>query len=135
MLNPSIFFNSSAKRDNMSRRIEMEIAQLKKEEDWVVVVDENDPRSFRITVPAPEETPYHGYKLIFLFQLGSSYPFKPPVVSIISPKVFHPNIDFSTGAICVSFLKGSCEDGWSPAMDINGTIRSLLLSKYVDVSN
>ena len=75
----------------------------------------------------PEDSPFTGgiFKikiklgLIFFFVLFANkkkkkkdrnYPYRPPKMNFMT-KIFHPNIHFETGEICLEVLK---EDSWSP---------------------
>lgn len=57
------------------------------------------------------------------FKLGLSfpgnYPLVPPSVRFVT-RVWHPNVDYPSGAICLDLLK----DAWSPSL----TVRTLLIS-------
>lgn len=37
-------------------------------------------------------------------QCGSMYPIEPPKVTMIT-KIFHPNVNYNTGEICLDILK------------------------------
>lgn len=58
-----------------------------------------------------------------VFKLGLSfpgnYPLVPPSVRFMT-RVWHPNVDYPSGAICLDLLK----DTWSPSL----TVRTLLIS-------
>ena len=45
-----------------------------------------------------------------LICLDRNYPYHPPKMNFMT-KIFHPNIHYETGEICLEVLK---EDGWSP---------------------
>ena len=57
----------------------------------------------------PQGTPYENGIFRVSINFPTDYPFKPPHVKFIT-KVFHPNISFETGAICLDILK----DKWTP---------------------
>ena len=54
-------------------------------------------------------------------ELGPEYPLSPPKVSFLTP-MFHPNVDFKTGEICLDILKSD----WSPAWGIATVCRAIV---------
>ena len=87
------------------------------------------------TITGPSNSPYAGYMWRIRMNMPERYPFKPPTVNFMD-KIFHPNISYTNGAVCVSILKeepsgGSREGGyWNPALTIGGillSIQSLLM--------
>ncbi|CAF0803542.1 unnamed protein product [Adineta steineri] len=70
----------------------------------------------------PEETVYEGgaFQLQFLFP--EDYPLRPPQVRFTT-KVFHPNVWWEDGRICVDILK----DGWAPSYDVLAILHSIRL--------
>lgn len=62
--------------------------------------------------------------------VGDEYPMVPPRVEFVTP-VFHANVHFRTGEICLDILKRA----WSPAWDLMAVcraIRALLASPEAD---
>jgi peroxin-4 len=45
--------------------------------------------------------------------ISNDYPVTPPSITFVS-KVFHPNVNFGTGEICLDILKKE----WSPAWSV-----------------
>ncbi|CAF0786837.1 unnamed protein product [Adineta steineri] len=70
----------------------------------------------------PEESVYEGgaFQLQFLFP--DDYPLRPPQVRFTT-KVFHPNVWWEDGRICVDILK----DGWTPSYDVLAILHSIRL--------
>ena len=87
------------------------------------------------TITGPSDSPYDGYMWKIRMNIPQDYPFKPPTVNFVD-KIFHPNISYTTGAVCVSILKeepsGVSRDGgyWNPSLNIGAillSIQSLLM--------
>lgn len=78
----------------------------------------------------PSGTPYEGGKFHIRINVPNNYPMNPPKAYFITP-IFHPNIHFKSGEICLDILK----DRWSPALTlltVCRSIRSLLDSPEAD---
>merc|ERR1719478_1023558 len=76
------------------------------------------------TIAAPKDSAYGGVKFRLRLQFGDTYPFQPPKVSFVTP-IFHPNVSFKDGHICLDIL----QDKWSAAYSVQSllhSIRSLL---------
>ena len=72
------------------------------------------------TLKGPEETPFHTGTFVVRFALPESYPLAPPRASF-ETKIFHPNVHWKTGEICLDILK----DAWSPALTMKTALMSL----------
>ncbi|CAF1441152.1 unnamed protein product [Adineta steineri] len=70
----------------------------------------------------PEDSIYESgtFQLQLLFP--DDYPHRPPQVRFIT-KIFHPNIWYDDGLVCVDILK----DGWLPSYDILAILHSIRL--------
>ena len=70
----------------------------------------------------PEESTYESgvYQLQILFP--DDYPLRAPQVRFIT-KVFHPNVWWEDGLVCVDILK----DGWVPSYDVLAILHSIRL--------
>ncbi len=73
------------------------------------------------TLKGPEETPFHTGTFVVRFALPESYPLAPPRASF-ETKIFHPNVHWKTGEICLDILK----DAWSPAWTLHSVCRAVL---------
>lgn len=63
---------------------------------------------------------WRGGRYRFAFDVPDGYPFAPPKVVLETP-IFHPNIDASTGAVCLNILRPD----WSPILGIQSVVYGL----------
>jgi peroxin-4 len=71
----------------------------------------------------PSDSPYKECFFELHIKCDSNYPLTPPKVKFITP-IFHPNVHFTTGEICLDILK---DEGWSPAWSLVSVCRAILL--------
>ena len=87
---------------------------------------------WQCTVEGPADTPWEGRRVRCTLNFcpeaaGGSYPDKPPQLRVLPPIPYHPNIDHSSGAVCMDLLQRE----WSAGIGILGLLisfRSLLSS-------
>ena len=72
-------------------------------------------------IPGPEATPFEGGRFTLDFRLPENYPFSSPKV-IFKTRIFHPNIHFDSGEICLDVLKTD----WSPAWSLESICRAVV---------
>ncbi len=80
----------------------------------------------------PADTPYVGKYFLLRFTFGPDFPITPPTAHFLT-KVYHPNVDMSTGAICVNTLKRD----WKASHTMKhclAVIRCLLLEPFPESS-
>lgn len=82
-------------------------------------IDEDELYHWTGTIMGPTHTPYRGRELNLDIKIPPEYPLKPPTVRFTTP-VFHPNVRFETGEICLDIL----QQQWSPAW----TLRTVLVA-------
>ncbi len=81
-------------------------------------------------ITGPKDTPFEGGKFRVVLKVASDYPMVPPTASF-ETKIFHPNVKWSTGEICLDILK----DRWSPAwtmMSLCRAIQNLMSDPFAD---
>jgi peroxin-4 len=71
------------------------------------------------------KAPYEGHYFHIAISIPEGYPIDPPTARFLTP-VFHPNVHFKDGKVCLDILKTE----WTPAWNIQSlcTAVSLLLS-------
>jgi len=84
-------------------------------EDWLAIIT------------GPAGSPYEGGKFKLSIKCSTNYPMSPPIITFKTP-VFHPNINFKSGEICLDILKSE----WSPAWSLQTACRAIisLLSQH-----
>jgi len=55
-------------------------------------------------VRGPEDSPYRDGWFKLKYEIGANYPQNPPKVKFAT-RIFHPNVHFETGEICLEVLK------------------------------
>ncbi|XP_067644354.1 ubiquitin-conjugating enzyme E2 T-like isoform X2 [Eurosta solidaginis] len=107
-------------------RIPIEIKQIQKNKDEhgisCMPVNEDDYSYLLAKIPGPKSSPYECGIFQVTINLGSQYPFQPPIFKF-STAIYHPNID-NSGKICLDLLRMPPTGSYNPAI----TLESILLS-------
>jgi len=85
-----------------------------------------------VEIEGPEGTPYADRFYQLKLVLPADYPNSPPRGFFLT-KIYHPNVDMSTGAICVNTLKKDWNSS-VPMSHVLGVIRCLLIIPYPESS-
>eukprot|EP00672_Neobodo_designis_P003854 CAMPEP_0174852812 /NCGR_PEP_ID=MMETSP1114-20130205/26878_1 /TAXON_ID=312471 /ORGANISM="Neobodo designis, Strain CCAP 1951/1" /LENGTH=162 /DNA_ID=CAMNT_0016087429 /DNA_START=94 /DNA_END=582 /DNA_ORIENTATION=- len=72
-------------------------------------------------INGPADTPFAGGVYTVALTVPNDYPIVPPTATFPAKKVFHPNVRFDTGEICLDILKAS----WSPAWTLSAVCRAI----------
>eukprot|EP00577_Skeletonema_sp_RCC1716_P016396 CAMPEP_0113435418 /NCGR_PEP_ID=MMETSP0013_2-20120614/36261_1 /TAXON_ID=2843 ORGANISM="Skeletonema costatum, Strain 1716" /NCGR_SAMPLE_ID=MMETSP0013_2 /ASSEMBLY_ACC=CAM_ASM_000158 /LENGTH=351 /DNA_ID=CAMNT_0000325783 /DNA_START=90 /DNA_END=1145 /DNA_ORIENTATION=+ /assembly_acc=CAM_ASM_000158 len=83
-------------------------------------------------IEGPEDTPYHTRYFQLKLVLSTDFPSKPPRGYFLT-KIYHPNVDPTTGAICVNTLKKD----WTPTTSLSHVltvIRCLMIVPFPESS-
>lgn len=72
----------------------------------------SDMTTVSFIILGPESTAYHGGGWRVTLQVPPEYPQQPPK-AYFKTKIFHPNVQPSTGEVCVDTLKRD----WTPKLD------------------
>ncbi|CBH13100.1 ubiquitin carrier protein, putative [Trypanosoma brucei gambiense DAL972] len=105
-------------------RLSKELKEVQRDPDNDVVlklVESNNLFSWEAVLDGPPDTPYEGGSFCLRLQIPRDYPMVPPVAWFVT-KVFHPNVNFDTGAVCLDILKSR----WSPAWTISSVCRAII---------
>ncbi len=72
-------------------------------------------------IRGPSGSPYENGSFELAIKCSSCYPLVPPSI-MFRTKVFHPNVNFQSGEICLDILKSD----WSPAWSLQAACRAVL---------
>lgn len=107
-----------------ARRLQQDFRQLMKNKVEGIDASPSSDNLFvwNAIICGPEESVYESgaFQLQLLFP--DDYPLRPPQVRFTT-KVFHPNVWWEDGLICVDILK----DGWAPSYDVLAILHSIRL--------
>ena len=81
----------------------------------------HDDGTLECLLKGPDDTPYEGQKLNVNITLPLEYPFRSPSVGFVG-KVYHPNVDYNSGTICLNVLNQE----WTPVYNLVSIIETLL---------
>jgi ubiquitin-conjugating enzyme E2 S len=90
------------------------------------------PQCEKAEIEGPEQTPYHTRYFQLKLVLSADFPSTPPRGYFLT-KIYHPNVDPTTGAICVNTLKSD----WTPSTTLGHVltvIRCLLIVPFPESS-
>jgi peroxin-4 len=84
-------------------------------------VGENDLSVWVATIRGPPSSCYDGYVFDLEISVPPDYPISPPSMRFLT-KIFHPNVYFNTGEICIDILKKD----WTPAWSLQSACRAIM---------
>jgi peroxin-4 len=73
------------------------------------------------TISGPPGSPFEGGRFEMTLDVPDNYPLVPPKATFVT-KVFHPNVHFKTGEICLDILKTA----WTPAWTLQSVCRAII---------
>ncbi len=82
----------------------------------------DDLNQLTILLTGPQGTPYSQGLWKLFFKIPDDYPKSPPKVSFRT-RIWHPNVEENTGAVCVDTLKKDWQS--------NLTLRDVLIVSYI----
>ena len=92
--------------------------------------DENNMQLWRCVVDGPDDTPYAGGKFRIDFRVPSDYPLNPPPATF-KTRIFHPNVHFKTGEVCMDILKTAWTPAWT-LLSVAQAVWSILAEPNAD---
>jgi ubiquitin-protein ligase len=116
-----------------ARRIGKDLQKLYNSPRWGIsaVLDELNVCKVHGTIAGPRGTPYEGYLWRVVMNFPSEFPFKAPTVNFVD-RIFHPNIHYDSGSVCISILKNEpvqlgdpLLQSWNPSLDIGSILQSI----------
>ncbi|GIL80321.1 hypothetical protein Vretimale_12063 [Volvox reticuliferus] len=102
---------------------EFKEAQKAKADDTgiTLIPSETNLFAWRAVLRGPKDTPFEGGNFELIINVPEQYPLQPPSVRYRT-RIFHPNIHFKTGEICLDILKNA----WSPAWTLHSVCQAVL---------
>jgi len=110
-----------------ARRMLKEIKALQEERGLTKDVflwrpEEDNLHRWKAWIQGPADTPFQDAYFELIITVPDEYPLRPPSVSFLT-KVFHPNVHYKTGEICLDLLK----DAWTPAFTLQSVCRAIIM--------
>ena len=107
-------------------RLQLEYKEIKKEGGLNQIggsagIINKDYKHWRACFIGPQGTPYENGLYFIEFKLKNDYPNSRPLARF-KTKIWHPNVDVNSGAICLDYIKGN----WTK----NNTMREAILSIF-----
>lgn len=87
----------------------------------LALVDESDIFGWTARLKGPADSPYAAGTFTLAIRCAPNYPLAPPSVTFVTP-IFHPNVLFKTGEICLDILK---PESWTPAWTLQSVCRAV----------
>lgn len=85
------------------------------------LLETQDDGTLLCKLQGPVNTAYASLTFTVRISLPTEYPFKSPSVGFVQ-KVFHPNVDYHSGSICLNVLNQE----WSPIYNLVAIMETLL---------
>ena len=102
------------------KRKERDISKLKNQ-GFIVHREKAYSNEIVVDFIGPSDTPYYQGKWKIIIQFPDDYPYKSPSVGFLN-RIFHPNIDFASGSICLDVLNQT----WTPLYELVNIFETFL---------
>lgn len=99
---------------------ELRDARACKDTDISLSCEEDQMYKWNARITGPPDTPFAGGVFHVVLRVASDYPLVPPTATFLT-KVFHPNVKFDTGEICLDILKSA----WTPVWTLTSVCRAI----------
>eukprot|EP01126_Amoeba_proteus_P036207 TRINITY_DN3681_c0_g1_i2.p1 TRINITY_DN3681_c0_g1~~TRINITY_DN3681_c0_g1_i2.p1 ORF type:complete len:174 (+),score=30.15 TRINITY_DN3681_c0_g1_i2:187-708(+) len=109
-----------------SKRLLKEINSIGTRSSSEVILYQENPHDilhWKAWIRGPPETPYDGGYFLLDIQVPESYPLNPPEVKFVTP-IFHPNVLYKEGQICLDILKSS--EAWTAVYTLQTVCHSII---------
>ena len=93
----------------MQKRINKDILNLSKSAPDLEV----DGRIIKLTIKGPKDSLYENGVWKIRIEISKEYPYKSPSVGFLT-KIWHPNVDYRSGSICLNVLN----ETWTPIYNL-----------------
>lgn len=84
-------------------------------------IDDSSIFEWTATISGPPGSPFESGRFKMTLNVPETYPLVPPQAKFTTP-VFHPNVHFKTGEICLDILKTA----WTPAWTLQSVCRAII---------
>jgi len=107
----------------LTKRLRKEAQNLDGQRDEFIFLSPvtDNLMSWSASIKAPPDSVYEGFVFDVSIAVGPDYPLTPPTMKFVT-KIFHPNVYFDTGEICLDILKKD----WSPAWSLQSACRAVM---------
>eukprot|EP00930_Biecheleria_cincta_P079349 TRINITY_DN67150_c0_g1_i1.p1 TRINITY_DN67150_c0_g1~~TRINITY_DN67150_c0_g1_i1.p1 ORF type:complete len:153 (+),score=27.03 TRINITY_DN67150_c0_g1_i1:62-520(+) len=104
-------------------RLMQELREIQKNPDPDITLEMAGEtiEKWHATVRGPKDSPYEGGLFHMTITCSVNYPLSAPQVRF-NTKIFHPNVNFSDGELCLDILKTD----WSPAWTLQYVCRAVI---------
>lgn len=110
-----------ASRSRLFKEYKEVLRDTKPDSDIRLMCNETNIYKWTAYIKGPEDTPYEGGVFQLSMNVPEQYPLVPPQTRF-QTKIFHPNVHFKTGEICLDILKTA----WSPAWTLQSVCRAVI---------
>jgi ubiquitin-protein ligase len=112
---------------NLKRR-QIDLAELAKYCEENKLEFTQDEEGIRTEIVGPCDTVFWNRRFGVLISFTPAYPFSSPSVGFLPNTVWHPNVDFESGSVCLNLLN----EKWVPSLTLQHIIEILLPQLLAD---
>ena len=112
---------TSLASSRLNKELRNYMKKTNKDEIDLYLRDENDIYKWQAKIKGPPDTPFESGIFYVNITVPDNYPISPPECKFIT-KIFHPNVDFNSGDICLELFK----DKWSPQWSLESVCIAII---------